>query len=217
MQFEPFTLSNAEHVLIHDVQAKLSDGRITVLLGLNGSGKSTLLNRLAQQQPQNIAYLPQRNHIYDALTVQALLDLASERATQVLSVDVIEQLGLRSLLTRDMQQLSGGQQQRVWLAFTFLQNRAVVLLDEPMTGLDLVYQQALLRLMRQLAQQGTTFLTVLHDVNQAGAIADDIWYITEQTLVSGTADQLLNSKMLKQVLQVELVAIDNKFFQPKAF
>lgn len=216
MQFESLRLINTGQVLIQDVQPELVDSQVTVLLGLNGSGKSTLLATLAQQQPQKVAYLPQRNLIYDALTVRDLLDMGAQRAHQALNIDVVEQLGLTDLLSQDIQQLSGGQQQRVWLAFTFLQNMPVVLLDEPMTGLDLAHQQVLLGLMHQLTQRGTTILTVLHDVNQAGSIADYIWYVTEKTLIQGSAEQLLTVDNLQKVLQVELVAIQDKFFQPKA-
>jgi iron complex transport system ATP-binding protein len=216
MQFEPLRLISAGQVLIKDVQPELMDGQVTVLLGLNGSGKSTLLATLAQQQPHKIAYLPQRNLVYDALTVRDLLDIGAQRAQQALDIDVVAQLGVTDLLLQNIQELSGGQQQRVWLAFTFLQNMPVVLLDEPMTGLDLAYQQVLLRLMRQLTQRGTTILAVLHDVNQAGHVADAIWYVTEKTLIQGSADELLTVDHLQKVLQVELVVIQDKIFQPKA-
>ncbi len=105
----------------------------------NGVGKSTLLAELARRLPE-AAYLPQKNDIYDDISVQAVLALGQQRATQPTCLDVVAAFDLASLLKTAMRTLSGGQQQRVWLAFMLVQQAPILLLDEPLAALDLRYQ-----------------------------------------------------------------------------
>lgn len=175
--------------LLQVSQATLPDQQITVLLGPNGSGKSTLLAYLATHLPE-CAYLPQQNQSYDALSVDDLLALGQQRATSPLTIDIVAELELAPLLAKQVNQLSGGQQQRVWIAFILLQNAPVILLDEPLNGLDLRYQQRLLQLLPQLK---TTILMVVHDLNYAYRIADWIWLVSAATLNEGQPSNIMTT------------------------
>ncbi|MEN2370351.1 ATP-binding cassette domain-containing protein [Leuconostoc lactis] len=125
--------------LLHEQTVCWPDQGITVMLGQNGVGKSTLLAELARRLPE-AAYLPQKNDIYDDISVQAVLALGQQRATQPTCLDVVAAFDLASLLKTAMRTLSGGQQQRVWLAFMLVQQAPILLLDEPLAALDLRYQ-----------------------------------------------------------------------------
>ena len=87
----------------------------------------------------------------------------------------LELTGIAQMADRSVDQLSGGELQRVWLATCLAQETGVLLLDEPTNHLDLRYQAEILDLMRDLADdRGTAVGVVLHDLNHAAAVADDI-------------------------------------------
>lgn len=208
MFIKDITLPNG---LLTNAQMTLPSNKITVLLGQNGSGKSTLLAHLAQQWPE-AAYLPQRNLVYDELTVGDLLALGQQRAKIALPIDIVASLELAPLLNKNLQQLSGGQQQRAWVAFILLQNAPIILLDEPLNALDLRYQQRLLTLLPQLSAQ---ILLVVHDLNYARTIADWVWLLNQQQLTEGLPVQLLTATRLTEVFTTtitEMQAIDGTTF-----
>ncbi|MEU4565606.1 ABC transporter ATP-binding protein [Micromonospora sp. NPDC023956] len=83
--------------------------------------------------------------------------------------------GVTAMADRPVDELSGGELQRVWLATCLAQDTGVLLLDEPTTFLDLRYQVEILDLMRDLADtDGVAVGVVLHDLNQAAAVADEV-------------------------------------------
>ena len=92
--------------------------------------------------------------------------------------EVLEEMGMQDLISRSYYSLSGGEQQRVHLARVLAQiygnPSGILLLDEPINGLDLQYQQIILRKGRQLADTGYTVLCILHDINFAAKYADNI-------------------------------------------
>ncbi|MEW2146828.1 ABC transporter ATP-binding protein, partial [Micromonospora vinacea] len=83
--------------------------------------------------------------------------------------------GVAAMADRPVDELSGGELQRVWLATCLAQDTPVLLLDEPTTFLDLRYQVEILDLVRELADDhGVAVGVVLHDLNQAAAVADEV-------------------------------------------
>lgn len=106
--------------------------------------------------------------------------------------------GVAALADRPVDRLSGGQLQRVWLASCLAQGTGVLLLDEPTTYLDLRYQVELLDLIRDLAEvHGVTIGVVLHDLDQAAAIADHIVLLAEgRVRADGAPHQVLTTELL---------------------
>lgn len=186
--------------LLAKANVNLLDNKITVLIGNNGSGKTTLLNYLAARL-NDVSYLPQQNKVYDEIKVSDMLALAQKKAKEPLNVDVINLLDLESLFEKNLQTLSGGQQQRVWIAFVLLQNRKVVLLDEPLNALDLRYQQRLLTILPKIK---ATFLLVLHDLNYTYQIANYVWTLHDGTFNQGTKDKILTSINLSKMFKTDV-------------
>jgi iron complex transport system ATP-binding protein len=110
----------------------------------------------------------------------------------------MELTGVADLAEKQVDQLSGGQLQRVWLASCLAQDTDVLLLDEPTTYLDLRYQVELLDLIRDLADDhGVTVGVVLHDLDQAAAIADHLVLLEEgHVLAAGTPEEVLVGDIL---------------------
>lgn len=107
--------------------------------------------------------------------------------------------GLTLMADRPVDELSGGELQRVWLATSLAQDTGVLLLDEPTNHLDLRYQVETLDLVRDLADRGTALGVVLHDLNQAATVADQVVLMHNgQVRATGTPEQVLTSEHLSQ-------------------
>lgn len=107
--------------------------------------------------------------------------------------------GLTLMADRPVDELSGGELQRVWLATSLAQDTGVLLLDEPTNHLDLRYQVETLDLVRDLADRGTALGVVLHDLNQAATVADQVVLMHNgQVRATGAPEQVLTSEHLSQ-------------------
>lgn len=120
----------------------------------------------------------------------------------------MEVTGVSEMADRGVDELSGGELQRVWLATCLAQDTAVLLLDEPTTYLDLRYQVEILDLMRDLADDhGVAVGVVLHDLNQAAAVADQVVLLRKGVVqASGTAAQVMRPDILSETygLRIEV-------------
>lgn len=195
----------------------LGAGQVTALLGPNGSGKSTLLKALAglvrlragharldrvdlgamdfAARARHLAYLPQslpaavHLRVFESVLVAAR---ASEADGPPADLDAIERLlqrlGIGHLALCYLDALSGGQKQLVGLAQALVRRPRVLLLDEPLSALDLNYQFHVMRLLKQeTAGHGLITLIVLHDLNAALQHADRAVMIHDGRLAAAGA------------------------------
>jgi phosphonate transport system ATP-binding protein len=88
------------------------------------------------------------------------------------ALELLAHLGLADQADQSVRQLSGGQQQRVAIARALIQSPTILLVDEPVTGLDINATHQVMEILRQLQQQGITILAVLHDLELAAAYCD---------------------------------------------
>jgi iron-chelate-transporting ATPase len=114
--------------------------------------------------------------------------------------------GIEALADRPVDRLSGGQLQRVWLAGCLAQDTDVLLLDEPTTYLDLRYQVELLDLIQDLASvHGVTIGVVLHDLDQAAAIADTVVLLESgRVRAAGTPAEIFETELLSSVYGIRV-------------
>ncbi|MER7815040.1 ABC transporter ATP-binding protein [Streptomyces sp. NPDC096153] len=114
--------------------------------------------------------------------------------------------GVEEFAERGVEHLSGGQLQRVWLAGCLAQETGVLLLDEPTTYLDLRYQVELLDLMRDLADDhGIAVGVVLHDLDQAAAVADRIVLLQQGRIVAdGRPEDVLTAERLTETYGIRI-------------
>ncbi|HAT1553724.1 TPA: ATP-binding cassette domain-containing protein, partial [Aeromonas hydrophila] len=144
------------------------------------------------------------------------LDEAQPAARQNEAIQALCQaLELEALLARDFSRLSGGEQQRVLIARTLLQvwpslnpGGRVLLLDEPLAGLDLHHQLALLRLLKQLAGQGLLVVLAIHDINLAIDWADRLLCLQQGRVVREGGVELVDEALLAQVFQIKTDRIE---------
>ncbi|WP_323118647.1 ATP-binding cassette domain-containing protein [Burkholderia alba] len=165
---------------------------------------------------RQVAYLPQQQPAANGMTVRELVALgrypwhgALGRFTGVDGAKVDEALQLTDLARfadRAVDSLSGGERQRAWIAMLVAQDSECLLLDEPISALDIAHQIEVLDLVRGLSQQrGLGVVVVLHDVNMAARFCDDLIALKSgRLLASGTASELIEDDMLGAIYGVPM-------------
>ena len=171
-------------------------GGWTALLGPSGVGKSTLLRVFAGlpiggsfvgrvENPQPVALMAQDPGLLPWLDVRQNAALGSRlrgtRADAARLDDILARTGLRDHAAKRPAQLSGGQRQRVALARTLMEDRPLVLLDEPFSALDMRLRRTMQDLAAELLR-GRTVLMVTHDPAEAARLGDRILMLREEGL-----------------------------------
>ncbi len=115
----------------------------------------------------------------------------------------MEKMGILSLKEKKLDELSGGQRQKVYIAMALAGDMDVYLFDEPTTYLDVRYQLEIMDIMKLLREKGKTVVTVLHDLNYAMQLADQILVMEQGSLAfAGTPERIMEHGILDQVFQV---------------
>lgn len=181
----------ASQPVYEGLKLTLAAGEWTCLLGPSGCGKSSLLRQLAGLiEPQHsstlqlrcslgeslqgqIAWMGQQDLLYPWLTVldnvclqHRLLHGRTDEPTRIRAMELLQQLGLEQCATQRPESLSGGMRQRVALARTLMQDKPIVLMDEPFSALDAVNRHRLQALAAELLEAKTVLL-VTHDPQEA--------------------------------------------------
>ena len=172
---------------ISEVAFAAEPGEVVAVLGPNGGGKSTLFRALLGELPHRRgtvelagrpAYVPQTERARLDFPVSAL-DVALmgayartpfyRRLDRGPGLEALERVGLRDLAGERFGELSGGQRQRVLIARALVQDAPVLLLDEPLSGVDAPSAASIENLFEALRGEGRTLLVATHDVRQARA------------------------------------------------
>ena len=213
--------------IVHDLNFSVSAGDYLCIVGENGSGKSTLMRTILGLQPplrgevlfgegltpDRIGYLPQQTVVqrdFPASVREIVLSGCQgrcglrpfyHREDKALARRMMEKLGLTDLRRRCYRELSGGQQQRVLLARALCAAGTVLLLDEPVTGLDPVVAAELYRIIKALNQEdGVTIIMISHDVSAAVKFASHILHLGP-TVFFGSRQTYLDSPLGKRFLE----------------
>ena len=116
-----------------------------------------------------------------------------------LALKCMEYTGTKELAERPVNEVSGGQKQRILLAKVLAQQTPILFLDEPTTGLDMVYQEEIFRFSKALAEMGKTILMVVHELNLAAKYCSRIILLGEGTLIAdGRPDNVFTEKILSK-------------------
>lgn len=218
--------------VLTDVTFELEQGEFVGLLGPNGAGKTTLMRCLlglvaassgsitVAGEPDlgirrdAVGYIPQRHDVawalplsvYDVVLGGRLRTIGwfrQPRAHDHAAVaTALRRVAMADLADRPVGELSGGQRQRVLIARALAKHPAVLLLDEPFTGLDMPTQELLSTLFRDLADDGETLLMATHDLPGAAAICDRLLLIRRRIIADGVPEALREPEPWSQTFQV---------------
>jgi ABC-type Mn2+/Zn2+ transport system ATPase subunit len=223
-------------LVLRDVDLDLPRATITGVVGPNGSGKSTLLRAILGLTPvvvgsitldgeavdrlrHRVAYVPQREAVDWSFPITAG-DVVMMGRYPRLGVlrrpgrddrrrvgDALARVGMAELADRQIGALSGGQQQRVFLARALVQEAGVLLLDEPMTGVDQATEQSINRLLDELRADGATIVLTTHDLESAADQCDHLAFVNRRLVAFGPPAETFTPPILHATFGGELLIL----------
>jgi len=122
----------------------------------------------------------------------------------------LETVSMLDLAKRQIGELSGGQQQRMFIARALAQEAELMLMDEPLTGLDTPSQEGLLALLVKLQKESVTVMVATHDLEQAAQHFDRIMLLNHRVLAFGEAQQVLQPEKLLQAYGAKVRVVDGQ-------
>ncbi len=215
---ENLTLGYNSKIILENLNFSVNAGDYLCIVGENGSGKSTLMKTILHLlKPisgtiktgdgllaDEIGYLPQQTEVqrdFPASVREIVLSGCQSRCgrrpfyikeEKTLARDTMEKLGILPLERRCYRELSGGQQQRVLLARALCATQKMLLLDEPVTGLDPEATEEMYELIKKLNDDGITIIMISHDIDTALQYASHILNIGKNIFFGEAKDYVRN-------------------------
>ena len=221
---------------LEEVTFHLHIGERVAVIGPNGAGKSTLFKVVAGvlaptsgtvtisgSRPAAhvcIGYVPQRSHVDWNFPV-SVADVVMMGRSAVMGAfrwptrrdwdhvhSALATVEMSDLAKRQIGELSGGQQQRMFIARALAQKAELMLMDEPLTGLDLPAQEGILALLDKLQKQNVTVMVATHDLDQAEKYFDRVMLLNRTLLAFGRSQDVLKPEHLMQAYGNRLRMVD---------
>lgn len=199
---------------LSNINFTISEGSIVGIIGPNGAGKSTLLKAILNLIPKSkgeiivlgseinvarkrIAYVPQRSTIdWDfPITVKETVLIGTYPTIRLLkkpgrkekewALKCLEKVDMLEFQNRQIGELSGGQQQRVFLARALAQKAELFLLDEPFVGIDVTSEEMIVKILKELRDEGKTIIVVHHDLSKAEKYFDKLLLLNKELIAKG--------------------------------
>lgn len=214
LKCENLTLGYDSKIILSDLNFTVNKGDYLCIVGENGSGKTTLMRTLLRLikplagtittgdglLPDEIGYLPQQTDVqrdFPASVREIVLSGCQSRCgnrpfynkgEKQLAAKTMVRMGIEKLSRCCYRELSGGQQQRVLLARALCATQKMLLLDEPVTGLDPEATEEMYTLINELHNEGITIIMISHDVEAAMKYATNVLHIGKE-IFFGTKEE----------------------------
>ncbi len=227
------SLGYESQVVTSGLTFQVNQGDYLCIVGENGSGKTTLMKTLLHLieplggqlltgdglKPNEIGYLPQQTTVqrdFPASVKEIVLSGCQSlrglhpfysKEDKALAAENMELMGIADLAGHSYRDLSGGQQQRVLLARALCATKKILLLDEPVAGLDPKVTAQMYELIENLNRQGITIIMISHDIAGAVKYASHILHIGD-TVFFGTKEEYLRSETGKRFVTPEESRVD---------
>lgn len=222
LEFKDVHLGYRGEIVLSSINLLIEEGDFVGIVGPNGAGKTTLLRAIAgvlkplkgeiitYKPLLSLGYVPQRilldetypltameivcMGLYKKIGVLRSVGRYKERAKEVLKI-----VGLEGMENKLYRELSGGQKQKVLLARALVSEPEILLLDEPITDLDVATQRSMMEFLTRLnKEKGMTILLVSHLLDVVAERAEKIVMLGDGRVVSGRREEMLSPEMLRE-------------------
>jgi ABC-type Mn2+/Zn2+ transport system ATPase subunit len=217
--------------VLREVSYDVEPGEFTGIVGPSGSGKTSLLRvLLGTVTPQHgtvtrapelaVSYVPQLETVNWNFPVTVaecvLMSRASRRlmpwATAQEKADVasvLERLGISDLGARHIRELSGGQQQRMFIARALVRRPALLLMDEPTSGVDVATRHEVLHLLDDLNRDGLAIVLTTHDLNGMAAHLPNLVALHQRVIAAGSPAEVIVPDVLEQTFGARMEVLQH--------
>jgi manganese/zinc/iron transport system ATP- binding protein len=238
------SVAYGKHVVLRNVAAEISRGQAVGVVGPNGGGKSTLLKAIAgiiphlggqvmlfgepiEGQRSKVAFMPQRENVdwEFPVTVSDVVMMGRYPRTRwphrtghhdrEVVEEMLDRVGMLEYRDRQIGALSGGQQQRVFVARALAQEADVLLLDEPMTGIDASTQEVVMGIIEEQRQQGKIVLLATHDLYSASCACDCLCCVGERAVSFGPTEEMYTEETLTEVFGGPVIILGQQTESPQ--
>ena len=225
---EGLSVSFGDRQVLREVSFHVPTGAFVGILGPNGAGKTTLLRALLGQLAARgqiaierpVAYVPQLSGAGSAFRVDALGAVLMglfprlgwwrrpSRADRTRAQALLERVGLGDRARSSFDDLSGGQRQRVLLARALAQEGRVLLLDEPLAGVDALSRDLLLRAIDEERAGRRTVLMTTHDLAEGSRVCDRMLILNRELISEGTTELIFTQDVLRRAYGSDVLVLD---------
>lgn len=224
---EDLTVSYGESPVLWDVDVDIEKNSITAIVGPNGAGKSTLLKCILgfvksisgvikihdkdlADVRKEIAYIPQVSavnwnfpiRVKDVVLMGRYASLGwlkwPRKKDKELAHQALCEMGMEEFENRQISQLSGGQKQRVFIARALCHDADLIIMDEPLAGVDQTSEQIIMDKIKELQKSGKTIVCVHHDLHTLKKYFDHVVFINKYVVASGKTEDVLTEENIRK-------------------
>ena len=241
IKFSNVQLGYGKRVVLNALNFEIQKGDFLGIVGPNGAGKTTLLKAIlgllkpvkgeinflknGKGHKKSIGYVPQHASVDEIFPVTTLEMVLMGRYAKMgifkrpknrdykIANKMLKNVGMKNLSKRNYRELSGGQKQRTLIARAMVSEPDILILDEPVEGMDVQGEIAIMELIKVLhAEYSLTAILVCHDLNIVANYVKTLSIIHKNTLKLGPVDSILNEETMSKVYgtQVKIVNIDGQ-------
>lgn len=236
LHVEDLTVTYGATPALWDIDLDIPPGVMCAIVGPNGSGKSTLLKaalglvrpvaghvrfrgKPVAQMRGKIGYVPQRHSVdWDfPTTARDVVEMGlyrslgwfrrPGRAARDRAMAALAEVGMQDYSHRQISQLSGGQQQRVFIARALVQDASILILDEPMAGVDASTEAVIIALLKRLRDEGRTVIVVHHDLTTVQSYFDWLVMLNVRIIAQGPVNRVYTPENLRAAYGKQLALI----------
>lgn len=237
LHVEDLTVSYARAPVLWDIDLDVPPGVMCAVVGPNGAGKSTLIKAVLGLVPpaaghvrffglpyaqvrQRVGYVPQRSSVdwdFPATALDVVIMGLYGRlgwlrrvgpAERARALAALEAVSMADFAGRHIADLSGGQQQRVFIARALVQEPDLLLLDEPMAGVDAVTEAAIVALLHRLRDEGKTVIVVHHDLQTVARYFDWLVMLNRKVIAQGKVSEVYTPANLRAAYGGRIALLD---------
>lgn len=225
---EDLTVKFGSHTVLDSVNFDVPVGKTTAVIGPNGAGKTVLLKSILRlipitsgkveifgtdhQQYRNVAhllsYIPQKISFDGSfpLTIRGLFSLKSKRPLGMSNeeeqrmISLLDRVGMKKFANAKIANLSGGQLQRVLIGYSLMDQPKLLILDEPVAGIDVQGQQTVYSLLENIQKEkNLTLLLVSHELDIVIRYAEQVLCLNKTLYCSGAPHEVLSEELLAKM------------------